>query len=179
MFPGRDLHLITQEDTYAPIVPSEDDGTLDDASNHRILWTIVERIARECSVGGRLVLVDSLHATHCVRVGALSVDSFETIDREVCRLGAMAVVLRLSEDSIRRRTIIGRRHTGFYRYAGKFGANEDELTAYFFKEQTRLIELMAEHSGLRPIVLDGDVPPDELRQQFAELVLDYLRHGDP
>ena len=173
MFAEREVRLFTQKETYGPIVRGEDDGTLDDALDHLILSQIVERIERELRQAGRLVLVDTLHATHMVRAGVLSARSFDAIDREVSQLRPLVVVLRVSEDSIRARTVVGRRGTDFSRYARKFGETDDELTGYFLEEQRRIIEVL-ERSRRRPVVLDGDAPPGAVGRRFAGIVRDYL-----
>jgi len=166
--------VLPQRVTYARIAPREDDGTLDDTTNREILRDIVGEIRGELSAQ-RLVLVDTLHATHFVRAGALSVGSFVEIDRALHELDALVVVLRVSEPSIRARTIIGRRGTGFYEYARKFGATEDDRTRYFAREQERLVELLDAHSCLRRVELDSEEPPDVLQQRFRDAVQAHLR----
>jgi len=170
----REVRLLTQRATYAPLVSREDDRTLDDPGTHRFLREVVGEIRRELAGANRLVLVDTLHATHFVRVGALTVASFVDIDRELSDLHALVIVLRLGERSIRARTIVGRRGTGFSEYARKFGANEDERTTYFVREQDRLVELLHTHSCLRHVVLDADQSPETLQEEFRGVVQEHL-----
>ena len=176
-FCDREVCLLAQRATYAALALLEDDGTLNDPSNRRILRDILARIRRELVSSQQLVLVDTLHATHFVRAGALTVASFVEIDREVADLDALIVVLRISERSIRARTIEGRRDTGFYEYARKFGSTEDELTTYFAGEQDRLVELLREHSRVRQVVLDADQPAETLREAFRGIVREHLERS--
>jgi hypothetical protein len=120
------------------------------------------------------VLVDALHATHLVRVGALSTESFAEIERALEDLGAFVVALRISEASIRARTIVGRRGTGFDEYASKFGATEDDRVRYFVHEQQRLLELLEEHSRLPTVVLDGEEERASLHARFRRVVHERL-----
>jgi thymidylate kinase len=157
MFTHRDVSVLSQRTTYAPIATQEDDGTLDDASNCRALEDIVGTI-RDHVQASRRVLVDTLHATHFVRAGVLTVESFVAIDRTLHELGALVVVLRVDAETIRARTIVGRRDSPFSRYARKFGATEEERLQYFVQEQERLVALLATHSCLPHVVLDGTQP---------------------
>jgi thymidylate kinase len=157
----REVSVFLQRATYAPIASREDDGTLDDASNTRALVDVVQQIRDEVS-SQRLVLVDTLHPTQFVRAGALSVSSFVSVDRTLAALGALVIVLHVDIDTIRRRTIVERRGTGFARYAEKFGATEEDRVQYFVREQERLVDLLATHSCLPQILLDGSESTDVL-----------------
>lgn len=170
IFDGLEVSVLMQNATYAPIAEKEDNGTLDDASNRRALIETVRGIRAEAVAGRRIVLVDTLHATHLVRAGALTLKSFAAIDRALCDLGALVVVLRVDMETIRTRTIVGRRGTGFYEYAKKFGATEDERTLYFVREQERLIDLLLTHSRLPQVVLDGCEPRESLHARFRSVV---------
>ncbi len=171
----REVVVLDQKTTYAPIAAREDAGTLDDEYNRRALHAIVRRI-RDEHVAGHLVLVDSLHATHVVRAGVLSTSSFTDIDRTLHDLGAVIVVLRISEDTIRRRALVGRRGSGFYEYAMKFGATEEERVRYFAREQLRILDLLEAHSCLPYVVLDGEQPADSLQPLFRQTVRLHLTH---
>jgi thymidylate kinase len=166
MFGEREVRILDQRDTYAPIAAREDDGTLDDDANRRALLDVVERL-RHAVASDHLVLVDTLHATQFVRVGALSMASFIEVDRALELLGTMVVMLRVDANAIRARTIEGRRGTNFYEYARKFGTTENDRVTYFVREQQRLAELLANHSRLPVVVLDGD---DGLVARFVEAV---------
>jgi hypothetical protein len=169
LFACEQVRLFSQRDTYAPIVPAEDAGSLDDRTNLLALRGIVGCI--RAAVGGHhLVVADTLHATHLVRAGALSLSSFDSIDAEVRSLGALNIILRLSIDSIRRRTIVGRRDTGFYQYAQRFGATEDALTSHFYREQERVLDLLAVRSKVPFVILNGDEEPEHVARQFAAAV---------
>jgi thymidylate kinase len=169
--------VLYQRTTYAPIAPPEDDGTLDDDSDRSALLDVVRRIHDE-SASKQLVLVDTLHATHFVRAGVLTLPSFVEIDRALNDLGALVVVLRISEDAIRQRTVEDRRGSGFYEYAKKFGRTEEDRTSYFAREQSRLLDLLARHSRLPHIVLDGEEPIDSLRVRFHRAVRHHVNVRD-
>lgn len=174
MFQDRGVSVLLQRVTYAPIATQEDDGTLNDERNRRALLDIVHRVRDELIQSKRLVLVDTLHATHFVRAGVLSVESFVEIDRALNELGALVVVLRINEEAIRTRTIVDRRGTGFYEYARKFGATEEDRLLYFAREQERLIDLLATHSCLPQFVLDGNETRDSLHAQFRRTVQQHV-----
>lgn len=93
-----------------------------------------------------------------------------TVDRALNELGAMVVILRTDEDAIRTRTIVGRRGTGFYEYARKFGDTEDERARYFMREQERLVDLLATRSCLPQVILDGSESQHALLTRFASVV---------
>jgi thymidylate kinase len=162
----RESTLLSQRVTYEPIAAREDSGSLDDESNRRALLDAVVLIR---GIDG-LVLVDTLHATHFVRVGVLSVSSFADVDSALHDLGAMVVVLRISKEAIRERAVIGRRGTGFYEYSKKFGNSEDDRAIYFAREQERLLDLLASHSRLPQIVLDGEQPTPWLQASTASFI---------
>lgn len=170
MFAGHEVSVLMQKVTYAPITEREDNGTLDDESNRRALLDNVSRIREEAVAAKRIVFVDTLHATHFVRARALTLESFTAIDRRLCDLGALVVVLRIDEEAIRARAIVGRRGTGFYEYSKKFGASEEERTSYFAREQERLIDLLATHSRVPQIVLDAREPLEALHTRFRDAV---------
>ena len=159
---GLRARHMSQRETYAPVVPAEDSGTLDAALHASLLREIIASVAREAANSSQILVVDSLHATHFVRTGTLTVDAFQEADRMLHALGAVVVMLRISASSIRKRTVEGRRGTGFRTYAQKFGADEDALTRYFVGEQERLIAVLHEHSCLPLVVLDGERPAAEL-----------------
>lgn len=163
------IRVLPQRTTYAPIAAREDDRTLDDTYNRNALLDVVRRIATDVD-SQRWVLVDTLHATHFVRARALSISSFIEIDRALNELGAMVVILRIDEDAIRTRTIVCRRGTGFYEYARKFGDTENERARYFVQEQEQLIELLATHSCLPQLILDGSESRDALLMRFSSVV---------
>jgi thymidylate kinase len=174
MFEGYEIRALLQRSTYGPIAAREDDGTLDDQSNRAALLDIVHHIRDELVGENHLVVVDALHATHFVRLGVLSVESFVEIDRALDDLGALVIALRISDESIRARAIVGRRGTGFYEYARKFGATEDDRTDYFAREQVRLFDVLGTHSRLPRLVLDGDEAAESLQARFRRVVQQYL-----
>lgn len=166
---GREVSVLFQRTTYAPIAPMEDDGTLDDISNRRALLDILQQVRTEVT-SRRLVFLDTLHATHFVRGGVLSLGSFKEIDQALHSLAAFVVVLEVDEEAIRTRAIVGRRDTGFYEYAKKFGANEDDRRRYFAGEQRRVIDLLATHSALPQIIIDGNQAPESVYERFQHIV---------
>jgi thymidylate kinase len=174
LFEEREVTVLWQRVTYAPIAVHEDHDTLDDEINRRVLLDILCRVRDEVVEPRRLVLIDTLHATHLVRAGALTVESFVEIDRALNELGALVVALRISEETIRTRAIVGRRGTGFAEYARKFGATEDDMLIYFAHEQERLFDVLATHSSLPQVVLDGDGARESLHAQFRSAVQQHL-----
>jgi thymidylate kinase len=166
---GLETRCMTQRETYAPVVPAEDSGTLDASLHAQLLGVITAHVAREAAEPSRWVVVDTLHPTHFVRTGTLTLASFLEADRQLHALGAVTVMLRVSAACIRARTVIGRRGTGFHRYAQKFGADDDSLTDYFVAEQERMLNLLQEHSRLPLVVLDGEQPTAELVSEIERM----------
>lgn len=166
---GLEVRCMTQRETYASVVPAEDSGTLDASLHASLMREITANVARETAKPSQLVVVDTLHATHFVRTGTLTLASFHEADHQLHALGAVTVMLRVTAACIRARTVIGRRGTGFHRYSQKFGADDDSLTDYFVAEQERMLELLREHSRLPLVVLDGERPTAELVSEIERL----------
>lgn len=160
---------MTQRETYAPIAPAEDSGTLDASLHAQLLREITANVAREAAEPSQVVVVDTLHGTQFVRTGTLSLASFQETDRELHALGAVIVMLCVSEACIRARTVVGRRGTGFRTYAQKFAADDDALTDHFVAEQDRMLCLLREQSRLPLVVLDGERPTAELVGEIERL----------
>ena len=74
-------------------------------------------------------------------------------------------MLQISPASIRARTVVGRRGTGFHAYAQKYGAHDDALTEYFTREQDRMLGVLRDHSCLPLVVLDGERPVVDLVEE--------------
>lgn len=169
-FLDREVVVVGQNTTYGPIVPAEDAGTVSEESNVTVLNAVIASLQAVLAQRECLVLVDTLHFTHFVRLRVLSHESLRVIDQAVGELSPLVVALQISEASIRDRTIAARRGTGFYEYARKFGRNEDELASYFYREQEQLLRLISEHSVLPHRILNGDVPPTDLTDRFVTVV---------
>jgi hypothetical protein len=108
-------------------------------------------------------------ASGYVRAKALRRESFIRLERELRMLEPLIVFLRLSAESIRARTIAGRRRSGFYQYIQKFGSSEEELVQYFYEEQERMMELLTK-SSLHHAVLDGEHGCERLQALFSSTV---------
>jgi len=154
--------VFRQRQTYGPIAPLEDAGTLDSDGNERALLEVVTAIASAQLESRSVVLVDTLHFTQRLRPGVLSAEAFGRVHARVSALGAELVLLHASPTTIRERVIVGRRGTSFARYARKFGDDDDALLAYFVGEQERLRELVETACGMAHLRLDGDAPRDEV-----------------
>lgn len=150
--------VLGQRMTYAPLVPDEDAGTLDAAKHAALLDAIVDVVA-EATARHRVVLVDTLHLTQRARLGTPDDAAFARIHDRIEALGDRTVFVRVRPETIVARTIVGRRGTGFARYATKFGADEDAVARYFVAEQQRLAELARRCGAL--LELDGEVEPAE------------------
>lgn len=171
---GASLVVMSQKDTYGPIAPLEDAGCLDDQRNVEVLRDVVAGARIVLEDGPVILLIDTLHLTQAVRPGVLSAQSFHEIDASLASIGARVVFLVAKEETIRRRTIDGRRGTGFAGYAARFGATDDELVAHFAREQRTMRRIWTERSELDGVVLDADLPRDVLREQAIGQLLGWL-----
>ncbi len=142
-----------QRETYAPLVPGEDAGTIDAATNEAHLHAVVDAIAAEARTG-RTVFIDTLHLTQLHRPGVLPMVAAARITERLEKLGAEYLVLWQPKTVLWERTIVARRGSGFARYAEKFGADEAARWAYFCEEQERIVA-----------AAERLVPPGRLRVQ--------------
>ena len=121
---GREILVLDQHFTYAPLVPFEDAGTLTDAQNFDFLQDRIHSL-KELTLSpcerSRIIVLDSFHITQRCRPGVLSDDSFRRIDESLGRLRCRLVFLWIDDETLMQRTVLGRRNTGFARYAQKFG----------------------------------------------------------
>lgn len=150
--------VLGQRITYAPLVADEDAGTLDAAKHASLLDVIVDVVA-EAAAHARVVLVDTLHLTQRARLGTPDDVAFVRIHDRVEALGARTVLVRVRPETIVARTIVGRRGTGFARYATKFGADEAAVARYFVAEQERIADLVRRCGAL--LEIDGEVEAAE------------------
>jgi len=146
----RPLLHVGPRSTYAPLVPAEDAGTLDDRANAEHL----ERVVAELRALGAahpattLVLVETLHVTQRLRPGVLSPASFRAVDDALRELGCRTLLLHAPAAVLVDRVIAQRRGTGFARYASRFGTTEADVGNYFVREQARMRDLVARESRL-------------------------------
>lgn len=161
------VEVIGPSVTYGPLVPFEDAGTLDDASNREHLGRLVDDFASRVSRGHRLIL-DTLHITQLVRPGCLSEESFLHIDARMRALGACLVFLRIPESTFVERVVEGRRDTEFEAYARKFGDSKSKVTRYFMQEQETMQKAI-DDTGMPALTIDGSQPVESL----AHDVLDF------
>ena len=124
----------TQKTTYGPIVLDEDKGTLDDSLNFSILQRLTMRLEDELQQQNRGLVLDTFHITQYLRPGVLTKKSFTAIDQKLESLGARIVFLTMSKDDIAERTILQRKHTGFFNYIQKYGFIVEQLVEYFSRE---------------------------------------------
>lgn len=175
---GREIVVLDQHFTYAPLVSQEDAGTLDNAKNLAFLQqrirVLSEMLSRECK-RPRIVILDTFHITQHLRPGVLTIESFHRVDASLKALQCRASFLWVDEKTLMQRTIVGRRNTGFERYAQKFGKTEAEVHAHFCQEQNSMWELSRNESQLIEQRLDASRPPSVLAKAIVAHAL--LREG--
>jgi thymidylate kinase len=160
------LHL-SQAHTYGPLVAGEDAGTLTAAENVAHLRTVLGLVEAFVEQGrervAKLVSMDTLHLTHCVRPGAVSWGDVQEAEARLASLDACLVFLRAQPETIWQRTVVGRRETPFLRdYAiPRFGGTFESVHEHFVQEQTCLLAL-ANRSRLPTVVLDAESGLTEL-----------------
>ena len=102
------------------------------------------------------VVLDTLHLTHCVRPGVVRWFEVESFDRRLAAVGCKLLFLRASTCAIEERGIAPRRNEQFLlQYAGKFGQSEEEIHAYFVREQETLSELFS-RSAMRKVIVEDE-----------------------
>jgi hypothetical protein len=160
------LHL-SQAHTYGPLAPGEDAGTLTAAENIAHLSRLLDLVETfASSERGRhptFVSIDTLHITHCVRPGVVSLADVRAFDDRLASLGASLVVLRAQPETLWQRAVWGRRETGFIQgYAmRRFGGTLEAVHQHFVREQERLLGLV-EGSRLAKSVLDAELDAEEI-----------------
>ncbi|MGC1645259.1 MAG: hypothetical protein WA741_05475 [Candidatus Sulfotelmatobacter sp.] len=161
------IHL-AQSHTYGPLATPEDRGTLTVAENlkhlDRIL-SLMEWLAisvQEHTKPWCFVIIDTLHLTQCVRPGAVGWSDVASIDDRLAALGCKLVSLRASSQRLWERGIEPRKNEQFLlKYAQKFGNTNEEIHAYFVREQEILADLFS-RSVMPKLFLANDIAIDNI-----------------
>ena len=171
------IHL-AQSHTYGPLAIPENLGTLTVAENlnhlHRIVslmeWlsiTVQERTKPWC-----FVIVDTLHLTQCVRPGVVEWKDVAPVDNRLAALGCKLVSLHASAKYLWQRGIVPRRNEQFLReYARKFGQTEEEIHAYFVREQEILADLFSK-SVMPKLRVDNDGTVESVLEEVYQFWLE-------
>lgn len=172
---SREIVVLDQHFTYAPLVSREDAGTLDNANNldflQQRIQVLSEMVSHECE-RPRIVIFDTFHITQFLRPGVLTIDSFHRVDEGLKDLQCRIAFLWGDEKTLWQRTIVGRRNTGFSRYAQRFGETEAEVHAHFCQEQISMWELSRNESQLIEQRLDASQSPALLAElMIADLLV--------
>ena len=171
----RTVGMLAQTHTYGPLAAREDDGTLtvDDNLHHLdrlVTWLewLVES-ARDATRTKCVVLVDTLHLTHCLRPGVVSWADVATIDRRLHAIGCRLLLLDAEDDTVRDRTVLARATTEFIRgYAlGRFGDSEAGLIGHFQRERDRFRTLYAASAMTKRMVAAEDAVDDIIHTALA------------
>ncbi len=169
----HEVVLLSQSFTYAPIVPAEDAGLLDNETNARFLSKQVAYLKTLLDSGdkkSRIVVLDTFHITQMIRPGVLSSHNFKIVDAALADLDCRVVFLWIDEETLMQRTIVERRGTGFSRYAAKFGNSEEEIWEHFCHEQQYMWGVASEDSKLPVRQMDGS----ESIEMLAEALLNFI-----
>jgi len=155
----------------AYIAPAEDAGLLDDGLNAHILQKQVaylKKLLETDSKKTRVIILDTLHVTQMIRPGVLSKESFRVVDLALLQLCCRIAFLWISKETLMQRTIVGRRGTGFARYASKFGKTEKEVCSHFYKEQQNMWLVANNESQIPVRRFDGSEEVGHLSEQVLE-----------
>ena len=163
----RSVVHLAQSHTYGPLARPEDDGTLTAAQNLQHLDCILGTLewlhasVQEHAKPWCFVIIDTLHLTHCVRPGVVEWADVKGIDRRLAALGCKLVSLQASPQTLWQRGIEPRVKEQFLtEYARKFGQTQEEIHAYFVREQEKLADLFSK-SAMPKMLLpaDGNLDP--------------------
>ncbi len=162
----RTLIHLARSRTYGPPAVPEDHGTLTTAENLQHLdrmFATLEWLYASVQEHARpwcLVIIDTLHLTHCVRLGVLRWTDVTSHDRRLGALGCKLLLLQASSQNLWARGIEPRMDQQFLLdYAKKFGGNLQETHAYFVREQERLADSFSQ-SIMPKLALQNDGPTD-------------------
>ena len=162
----RSVVHLAQSHTYGPLAALEDRGTLTVAENLQHLDRIVSLLewlqisVQEHSKAWCFVIVDTLHLTHCVRPGVVNWTDVAETDQRLASLGCKLLSIRASVEHLWQRGIEPRRNEQFLlEYARKFGRTNEEIHAYFVREQEVLGELFSQ-SVMPKLALHTDADAD-------------------
>ena len=145
----RTVVTLAQTHTYGPLARGEDARTLTREESIAHLDRIVswiEWLAEHAQGQNRtkcVILVDTLHLTHCLRPGVVQWTDVVAFDERLAAIGCKLLLLDADDDTVRTRTVMGRADTEFIRdYArGRFGSSDDALIAHFQRERDRFREM--------------------------------------
>lgn len=155
------VHL-AQSHTYGPLARAEDDGTLTVRQNVRHLERIADGLewlqigVAQHTSPHCVVIIDTLHLTHCFRPGVVQWPEVRAIDERLAAIGCKLLFLHASRETLWTRAIEASADSQFLReYARKFGQTNEELHEYFLREQSGLHELF-ERSNLEKLQIEND-----------------------
>jgi hypothetical protein len=158
----RSLVHLAQSHTYGPLALPEDHGTLTVNGNLKHLERIgghvewLQASVQEHTRPWCLVLIDTLHLTHCVRPGVVQWSDVEPFDRRLAALGCKLLFLQVKPDTIWEWGIKLRADQQFIQqYAQKFGRTHEEIYRYFVREQETLAELFS-RTAMPKLLLQND-----------------------
>lgn len=158
----RSLLHLAQTHTYGPLAIFEDSNTitkqkiLEHLKNiYRLLKWMAASSKSEKKVN-MFSIVDTLHLTHCVRLGALDESSLHAFDNQLKTLGSKLIFIRAAPSTIWERGIVPRKNEQFLvEYAKRFGSTLEEIHQYFVEEQGRL-EVLAANSVMDKLILTAE-----------------------
>lgn len=167
----RTLVHLAQSHTYGPLAAAEDRGALTVADNLRHLERIVSHLewlhasVQEHSKAWCVVVIDTLHLTHCVRPGVVQWNDVARFDQRLAAIGCKLLSLQLSPTVLWERGIVPRAKEQFIReYARKFGATHEEMHQHFVREQETIGNLF-ERSSMSKLPLDNEAAPEIVLDQ--------------
>lgn len=175
----RTALALAQTHTYGPLVGREDDGSLTKADNLAHLETIVgglDWLVDAAHAQPRtkcVIVVDTLHLTHCLRPGVLDWPDVAGIDARLADLGARLLLLDATDETVRQRTVAARAATEFiHGYAlGRFGRDEGEIAAHFCRERDRFRALFTS-SVMSKRLIAAEAPAGDIVEQALEFWLE-------
>jgi hypothetical protein len=117
-----------------------------------------------------VVVVDTLHLTHCLRPGILSWADVGDIDRRLAAIGGRLLLLDAEDETVRQRTVAARFQTEFIQgfALGRFGHTERDLVAHFQRERDRFRTMYA-NSVLPKLRVAAETPVERI----ADAALDF------
>jgi thymidylate kinase len=170
----RTVLTLAQTHTYGPLAVREDEGTLtrEDCLSH--LGVILERLewlvwsAASATRTKCVVLIDTLHLTHCLRPGVVAWNDVEEVDSRLAAMGARLLLLDAADQTVEERSVIARADTEFIQHyaLGRFGRDEAELVRYFQAERDEF-RTMFERSSMRKLLLAAESGREELASEAA------------
>lgn len=171
------IHL-AQSHTYGPLAIAEDRGTLTVTENLQHLDRIVslmEWLSSSVQQHKRpwcFVIIDTLHLTQCVRPGTVRWNDVVSVDNRLAAFGCKLVSLRASSQHLWQRGIEPRQNEQFLlNYAKKFGQTNEEIHAYFVREQEVLADLFSQ-SVMPKLLVPNDGPVENILEEVYQFWLE-------